>query len=153
MPRVNETERTIKIYRKEGQKESNAQNKEGHKPETEKEESGEDDESEDVEITKVMEDKEEDDLEDSVEEENRTTLRWDMGHLSEEEREKEEKRIEEDTIYEITPETGAHTAENRSYPIPGTKAPEPPKPKRKEVELREKRRSQRKRFIPRKLLD
>ena len=153
LPTVTETERTIRIYRQEGQKETNAQNKEGHKPETEKEESGEDNESEDEEITKAIEAEEEDDLEDIAEEETGTTLRWDMGHLSEEEREKDEKRIDEDTIYEITPETGVHTAENRSNPTPGTKAPEPPKPKRKEVELRGRRRSQRKRFIPRKLFD
>ena len=96
MPTVTETERTIKIYRKEGQKENNAQDKKGHKPETEKEESGKDDENEEEEITEVIEyeeNNEEDDLEQSEEEENGTTLRWDMRHIPEEKREKEAKRI------------------------------------------------------------
>ena len=126
LPTVTETERTIKIYRQEGQEESNKQDKGGHMTEREEEESGEDEKEE--ETREVEEDLSEDDQGESEDEdEEGPTVTWDMSHLTEKEKEKEEKRMEEDITFNVTPEASVHTPENRSNPVPGTKAPEPQK--------------------------
>ena len=86
----------------------------------------------------------------SDEEENGTKVRFDMSHLSQEEQAEEADKIENDVTYDVTPKTTDHSSENRSNPIPGTKAPEPPKLKKKEITIREPRRSSRPRAdIPR----
>ena len=149
LPTVTETERTIRIYRQEGQEESNNQDKGGHKPETEEEESGEDEEDETAEVDEDHSEDDENEQRESDEEEERPTVRWDMSHLSEEEKEKEEARMEEDITFDVTPEASTHTPDNRSNPVPGTKAPEPPKLKKKDVIIREPRRSARPRILPR----
>ena len=87
----------------------------------------------------------------SDEEENGTKVRFDMSHLSQEEQAEEADKIENDVTYDVTPKTTDHSSENRSNPIPGTKPPDPPKPKKKEVTLRAPRRLGRKRRLPHKL--
>ena len=146
LPTVTETERTIRIYRQEGQEESNNQDKGGHMPEREEEESSEDEK----EAREVEEDHSEDDQGESEDEdEEGPTVTWDMSHLTEEEKEKEDNRMEEDITFDVTPEASTHTPDNRSNPVPGTKAPEPPKLKKKDVIIREPRRSARPRILPR----
>ena len=99
-------------------------------PKREEEESGENEKEE--EAREVEEDHSEDDQGESEDEdEEGPTVTWDMSHLTEKEKEKEEKRMEEDITFNVTPEASVHTPENRSNPVPGTKAPEPPKLKKK----------------------
>ena len=71
-----------------------------------------------------------------------------MSHLSEEEQAKEEERMEEDFTFDVTPKASIHTTENRSNPVPGTKAPEPSKLIKEEIIIREPRRSSRPRSLP-----
>ena len=66
-----------------------------------------------------------------------------MSHLSKEEQEEENRRIEEDITYEVTPEVNVHVTEDRNKPAPGAEAPEPHKQKKKEVAIRQPRRSAR----------
>ena len=147
LPTVKETERTIRIYRQEGQEESNKLDKGAHRPETEEEDSDKEEEEETAE-TNEANSEDEDGQELSDDEEDRPKVTFDMGHPSEEEQAKEAERIEEDITFDFTPKASIHSSENRSNPIPGTKPPDPPKPKKKEIILRAPRRSGRKRSLP-----
>ena len=50
-----------------------------------------------------------------------------MSHLSKEEQEEENRRIEEDTTYDVTPEVSIQVTEDRNHPASEAKAAEPQK--------------------------
>ena len=67
-----------------------------------------------------------------------------MTHLTKEQQEEEARRIEEDdNIYEIAPEVSGQVTEDRNQPASEAKAAEPHKQKKKEVEIRQPRRTAR----------
>ena len=70
-------------------------------------------------------------------------VRFDMGHLSEEEKEEENKRMEADIAYNIAPEIDIHVPKDRPDPTPSLQPPGPHKEKKKEVVVRQPRRSAR----------
>ena len=105
LPSVAETEKTIKLYRKEGQKESNSQDKAESTIAREEQDLNEDMEGNDnEEISHSEEEEENDNVEMDTEGNEGPRVTFDMGHLSEEEQEAENKRMEEDTAYDIAPE-------------------------------------------------
>ena len=138
LPTVAETERTINIYRQEGQKESNGQDNGG--PTSAREEQDEEEQQNEEEQEKSSSEEEE---EEEMEEEEGPRVTFNMSHLSKEEQEEENRRIEEDITYEVTPEVSVQVTEDRNQPATGAKAPEPHKQKKKEVAIRQPRRSAR----------
>ena len=69
-------------------------------------------------------------------------MAFDMSHLSEEEQEEENRRLEEDIAYDVASEVDIHVPEDRNNPTPGAHAPGPHKQKKKEdqVAIRQPRR-------------
>ena len=70
-------------------------------------------------------------------------VRLDMGHLSEEEKEEEDKRMEADIAYDIAPEIDIHVPKDGPNPTPSLQPPGSHKEKKKEVVVRQPRRSAR----------
>ena len=132
LPTVEEAERTIEIYRQEGQEAANNQDLGGHQPEEEDME----EETEDQEEPQREEDQEGD----------QHTVRFNMDHLTEEEKEEEEKRIEADLAVVIAT-SDSDVPENREVPIPGVEAPKSPQIREENLPIRQKRRSSRDRQI------
>jgi hypothetical protein len=66
-----------------------------------------------------------------------------MSHLSQEEKEKEDKRMETDVAYAIAPGVNIHEPNGEFNPDPSIQPQEPHKGKKKEVPGREPRRSAR----------
>ena len=69
-----------------------------------------------------------------------------MDHLTEEEKEEEEKRIEADLAVVIAT-SDSDVLENREVPIPGVEAPKSPQIREENLPIRQKRRSARERLI------
>ena len=114
LPTVEEAERTIEIYRKEGQEEMNNRDLGSHLPEEE--------EREESEVAEVEEKDQEEPQEEEYKEEERHKVTFNMDHLPEEEREEEEKRIEKD-ISGVIPTSDSDAPENREVPTPGVELP------------------------------
>ena len=138
LPTVAETERTINVYRQEGQKESNSHNETRPPAARENQNEEEQQEEEDQEISSSEEEEEEE-----REEDDGLHVTFKMSHLSKEEEEEENRRIEEDTTYDVTPEVSVQVTEDRNHPASEAKAAEPHKQKKKEVAIRQPRRSAR----------
>ena len=68
-------------------------------------------------------------------------VRFDIGHLSEEEKEEEDKRMEADIAYEIAPGIDIHVPKDGPNPTPSLQPQGPHKEKKKEVVVRQPRRS------------
>ena len=68
---------------------------------------------------------------------------WDLSHLSEKEKEKEDKRMETDKAYEIAPGINIHVPNDEFNPTPAIQPQGPQKEKKKKVAVREPRRSAR----------
>ena len=144
LPSVAETERTIKLYRRAGQKESNSQDKADSTLVVEEQDLNEDREGDDNEEMSNSEEEEENENEEMDTEDNEgPRVTFDMGHLSKEEQEAETKRMEEDTAYDIAPGIDIHVPEDRPNPVPGAQPPGQHKQKKKEVAMRQPRRSAR----------
>jgi hypothetical protein len=144
LPSVAETERTIALYRRAGQKESNSQDKTNTTFLMEEEDFNEDMEEGDNDNDEMStsEDEEGEEKETVDEEENdENRVRFDMGHLSEEE--EEDKRMETDVAYKIAPGIDIHVPKDGPNPTPSLQPPGPHKEKKKEVAVREPRRSAR----------
>ena len=91
--------------------------------------------------TSEEEEGEEDETDEEVNDEKR--VGWDLGHLSEEEKEKEDKRMETDVAYEIAPGINIHVPNDEFNPTPSIQPQGPHKEKKKKVAVREPRRSAR----------
>ena len=143
LPTVDETQRTIDMYRKEGQTIKNTQDQEDFPSEeiTDEEEVQEQEQEteEDEQETEDDEDNEENDHDTEPEKE----VRFNMGHLTDEEQVEEEKRVEADISVQIQ-ETTSEIPDNRMVPTPGVEPPKPVK-KKEELVLRQPRRGGRER--------
>tara|TARA_B110001452_G_scaffold127949_1_gene106307 strand:- start:68 stop:1939 length:1872 start_codon:yes stop_codon:yes gene_type:complete len=148
LPSVAETERTIDVYRRAGQEESNSKDKTNNTMIMEDEDLNKEMETEDQGMeemeemsTSEEEEGENDETDEEVNDGNRVS--WDMGHLSEEEKEKEDKRMETDVAYEIAPGINIHVPNDEFNPTPSIQPQGPHKEKKKKVAVREPRRSAR----------
>ena len=68
---------------------------------------------------------------------------WNLDHLSEEAKEKEDKRMETDVAFDIAPVIDIHVPHDESNPTPATQPQGSEKKKKKKVAIREPRRSAR----------
>ena len=148
LPSVAETERTIDVYRRAGQEESNNKDKTNNTMIMEDEDLNKDMETEDQGMeemeemsTSEEEEGENDETDEEVNDGNRVS--WDMSHLSKEEKEKEDKRMETDVAYAIAPGVNIHEPNDEFNPDPSIQPQEPHKGKKKKVPGREPRRSAR----------
>jgi hypothetical protein len=147
LPSVAETERTIEVYRKAGQEESNSKDKTNNTIREDKDLNKEmEPEDQGTEETEEISSSEEgevegDETDEEVDDGNRVS--WDMSHLSQEEKEKEDKRMETDVAYAIAPGVNIHEPNDEFNPDPSIQPQEPHKGKKKKVPVREPRRSAR----------
>ena len=80
-------------------------------------------------------------------------MTFDLGHLSEEEREKEDNRMETDETYEVLPGVSMHVPRDEFDATPSIHPQGTHKKKKKEIAIREPRRSTRPRTPPARLTD
>ena len=153
LPSVAETEKIIEIYRKEGQKESNSREKTNNAMFMEEEDPYQDLDEE--EITTSDEEIEEDENNQTDEEDsNGKQVEWNLDNLSQEAKEKENRRMETDVAFDIAPVIDIHIPHNESNTTLATQLQEPKKKKKAEIAIREPRRSSRPRAgIPAKYRD
>jgi len=156
LPSVAETEKTINLYRKAGQEESNRKDKTNNTMIMEEEDPNqeldtEDQEGEDMENSTSDEEEQEGENNETEEEEsNKKRVGWNMDHLSEEAKKKEEQRMETDVAFDIAPANDIHVPHDEANLTPATHLQESKKKKKEEVALRAPRRSARPRpGIPR----
>ena len=149
LPSVAETEKTIDIYRKAGQEESNSKDKTNNTMILEEEDPNqdldtEDQDGEDMENSTSDEEEQEGENNETDEEESKEKqVGWNLDHLSEEAKEKEDKRMETDVAFDIAPVIDIHVPHDESNPTPATQPQGSEKEKKKKVAIREPRRSAR----------
>jgi hypothetical protein len=158
LPSVADTERTITLYKKAGREENNRKNKLDNTMTTEegdldKEMDTEDQEVDEMEEASSSEEEEGEEAESDEEVNDEKQVTFDMGHLSEEEKEKEDKRMETDVAYEIAPGINIHVPCDEFDPTPSIQPQGTHKKKKKEIVIREPRRSSRPRTLPARLRD
>jgi hypothetical protein len=73
---------------------------------------------------------------------------WDLSHLSEKEKEKEDERMKDDLAYDLAPGINIHVPNDEFNPTPSIQPQKPHKEKKKNVAIREPRRSARPRAGP-----
>ena len=108
-------------------------------------------ETEEKEETSSSEEEGEDESDEEVNDGKQVS--WNMNHQSEEEKEKEDKRMELDEAYEIAPGINIHIPNDEFSPTPDIQPQKPHKEKKKKIAVREPRRSKRPRVIPARLRD
>ena len=149
LPSVAETERTIELYKKAGREESNSKDKLNNTITIEEEDldkNMETEETEEKEETSSSEEEGEDESDEEVNDGKQVS--WNMNHQSEEEKEKEDKRMELDEAYEVAPGINIHIPNDEFSPTPDIQPQKPHKEKKKNVAIREPRRSARPRAGP-----
>ena len=149
LPSVAETERTIDLYRKAGQEESNSKDETNNTMIMEEGDLNEDMETEnqdleDMEEMNTSEEEEEGEDDETDEEVNDgKQVGWDLSHLSEKEKEKEDDRMKDDLAYDLAPGINIHVPNDEFNPTPSIEPQKPHKEKKKNVAVREPRRSAR----------
>ena len=73
---------------------------------------------------------------------------WDLSHLSEKGKEKEDERMKDDLAYDLAPGINIHVPNDEFNPTPSIQPQKPSKEKKKNVAIREPRRSARPRAGP-----
>ena len=109
----------------------------------------EDQDEEDMENSTSDEEEQEGENNETDEEENNgKQVGWNLSHLSEEEKEKEDERMKDDLAYELAPGINIHVPNDEFNPTPSIQPQKPRKEKKKNVAIREPRRSARPRAGP-----
>jgi len=154
LPSVAETERTIALYKKAGREESNSRDKPNNMTM--------DEEDEDIELE--LEQMENGEMSSSEEEEGEGNesdeeandgkhVHFNMDHQTEEEKIKENERMEIEEAFEIAPGLNIHIPNDEFSPEPDRQPQPPHKEKKKTIAVREPRRSKRPRVVPARLKD
>ena len=137
LPSVAETEKTIEIYRKAGQEESNSKDKTNNTMFMEEEDPNQDldtenQDGEDMENSTSDEEEQEGENNETDEEESKEKqVGWNLDHLSEEAKEKEDKRMETDVAFNIAPVIDIHVPHDESNLTPATQPQESEKKKKR----------------------